>query len=398
MADAARPLEGLRVIELGQLLAGPFTGTILGYFGAEVIKVEPPAGDPIRGWRVVRDGMSLWYRSLGRNKKSVTLDLKSERGRELVMELLATADVVIENFRPGAMEKWGLGPDAVKARNPGIIYTRISGYGQDGPYSSKPGYASVTEGFGGFRYVNGEPGKAPVRPNISLGDTVAAIHAALGVALAVIQKHKDGEGQVIDVALYESVFNLMEGVVPEFDGGGVIREPSGTTVTGIVPTNTYRCDDGKYAVIGGNGDAIFKRLMASAGRSDMAENPAMADNAGRIVHEQEIDAALGKWCAAHSSTHIINELEEVRVPVGPIYSVEDMLADPHYNARGMFEQVEIDGEPLKIPAIMPKLSATPGRTDFPGGDIGANNEEVLQGILALSDEEVAKLRDEGVIG
>ena len=397
MADGARPLEGLRVIELGQLLAGPFTGTILGYFGAEVIKVEPPGGDPIRGWRVVRDGMSLWYRSLGRNKKSVTLDLKSERGRELVMELLATADVVIENFRPGAMEKWGLGPDDVKARNPGIIYTRISGYGQDGPYSSKPGYASVTEGFGGFRYVNGEPGEAPVRPNISLGDTVAAIHAALGVALAVIQKHKGGEGQVIDVALYESVFNLMEGVVPEFDGGGVIREPSGTTVTGIVPTNTYRCDDGKFVVIGGNGDAIFKRLMSCAGRSDMGENPAMADNAGRIVHEQEIDEALAEWCAAHSSTHIINELEEARVPVGPIYSVEDMLADPHYNARGMFEQVEIDGEPLKIPAIMPKLSATPGRTDFPGGAIGAHNDEVLQGILSLSEEEIATLRKDGVI-
>ena len=397
MADGARPLEGLRVIELGQLLAGPFTGTILGYFGAEVIKVEPPGGDPIRGWRVVRDGMSLWYRSLGRNKKSVTLDLKSERGRELVMELLATADVVIENFRPGAMEKWGLGPDDVKARNPGIIYTRISGYGQDGPYSSKPGYASVTEGFGGFRYVNGEPGEAPVRPNISLGDTVAAIHAALGVALAVIQKHKGGEGQVIDVALYESVFNLMEGVVPEYDGGGVIREPSGTTVTGIVPTNTYRCDDGKFVVIGGNGDAIFKRLMSCAGRSDMGENPAMADNAGRIVHEQEIDEALAEWCAAHSSTHIINELEEARVPVGPIYSVEDMLADPHYNARGMFEQVEIDGKPLRIPAIMPKLSATPGRTDFPGGAIGDHNDEVLQGILSLSEEEIAALRKEGVI-
>lgn len=397
MADGARPLEGLRVIELGQLLAGPFTGTILGYFGAEVIKVEPPGGDPIRGWRVVRDGMSLWYRSLGRNKKSVTLDLKSERGRELVMELLATADVVIENFRPGAMEKWGLGPDAVKARNPGIIYTRISGYGQDGPYSSKPGYASVTEGFGGFRYVNGEPGEAPVRPNISLGDTVAAIHAALGVALAVIQKHKGGEGQVIDVALYESVFNLMEGVVPEYDGGGVIREPSGTTVTGIVPTNTYRCDDGKFVVIGGNGDAIFKRLMSCAGRSDMGENPAMADNAGRIVHEQEIDEALAEWCAAHSSTHIINELEEARVPVGPIYSVEDMLADPHYNARGMFEQVEIDGKPLKIPAIMPKLSATPGRTDFPGGAVGDHNDEVLKGILSLSEEEIASLRKDGVI-
>ncbi len=398
MADGARPLEGLRVIELGQLLAGPFTGTILAYFGAEVIKVEPPGGDPIRGWRVVRDGTSLWYRSLGRNKKSVTLDLKSERGRELVMELLATADVVIENFRPGAMEKWGLGPDAVKARNPGIIYARISGYGQDGPYSEKPGYASVTEGFGGFRYVNGEPGKPPVRPNISLGDTVAAIHAALGIALSVIHRKNGGDGQVIDVALYESVFNLMEGVVPEFDGGGVVREPSGTTVTGIVPTNTYRCDDGKFVVIGGNGDAIFKRLMVCAGRSDMAENPEMADNAGRIVHEQEIDAALAEWCEAHSSVHIINTLEEARVPVGPIYSVEDMLADPHYNARGMFEQVEIDGEPLKIPAIMPKLSDTPGRTDFPGGDVGANNAEVLQGLLSLSDEEIAGLRDEGVIG
>ena len=397
MADGARPLEGLRVIELGQLLAGPFTGTILGYFGAEVIKVEPPGGDPIRGWRVVRDGMSLWYRSLGRNKKSVTLDLKSERGRELVMELLATADVVIENFRPGAMEKWGLGPDAVKARNPGIIYTRISGYGQDGPYSSKPGYASVTEGFGGFRYVNGEPGEAPVRPNISLGDTVAAIHAALGVALAVIQKHKGGEGQVIDVALYESVFNLMEGVVPEYDGGGVIREPSGTTVTGIVPTNTYRCDDGKFVVIGGNGDAIFKRLMSCAGRSDMGENPAMADNAGRIVHEQEIDEALAEWCAAHSSTHIINELEEARVPVGPIYSVEDMLADPHYNARGMFEQVEIDGKPLKIPAIMPRLTSTPGRTDWPGTEIGSHNDEVFHDILQLDEAQIVQLREEGVI-
>ena len=400
MSDSQRPLDGVRVIEMGQLLAGPFTGTILAYFGAEVIKVEPPGGDPIRGWRQVRDGTSLWYRSLGRNKKSVTLDLKSERGRELALQLLESADVAIENFRPGMMEKWGLGPEQVKARNPGLVYARISGYGQTGPYAGKPGYASVTEGFGGFRYINGEPGKAPVRPNISLGDTVAAIHAALGIALALIQRAKPGagEGQVIDVALYESVFNLMEGIVPEYDGAGVIREPSGTTVTGIVPTNTYRCDDGKYVVIGGNGDSIFKRLMVAAGRSDMAENPAMADNAGRIVHEEEIDEALALWCASHSSAHIINTLEQERVPVGPIYSVEDMMADPQYQARGLFESVEIDGKPLKIPAIMPRLGATPGRTDWPGSAVGSHNDEILGGLLQLDAAELERLRAEGVIG
>ena len=400
MSDSQRPLDGVRVIEMGQLLAGPFTGTILAYFGAEVIKVEPPGGDPIRGWRQVRDGTSLWYRSLGRNKKSVTLDLKSERGRELALQLLESADVAIENFRPGMMEKWGLGPEQVKARNPGLVYARISGYGQTGPYAGKPGYASVTEGFGGFRYINGEPGKAPVRPNISLGDTVAAIHAALGIALALIQRAKPGagEGQVIDVALYESVFNLMEGIVPEYDGDGVIREPSGTTVTGIVPTNTYRCDDGKYVVIGGNGDSIFKRLMVAAGRSDMAENPAMADNVGRIVHEEEIDEALALWCASHSSAHIINTLEQERVPVGPIYSVEDMMADPQYQARGLFESVEIDGKPLKIPAIMPRLDATPGRTDWPGSAVGSHNDEILGGLLQLDAAELERLRAEGVIG
>ena len=399
MSDFERPLEGLRVIEMGQLLAGPFTGTILAYFGAEVIKVEPPGGDPIRGWRLLRDGTSLWYRSLGRNKKSVTLDLKSERGRELAGKLIDSADVLIENFRPGLMEKWGLGPDQAKERNPGLVYARISGYGQTGPYASKPGYASVTEGFGGFRYVNGEPGQAPVRPNISMGDTVAAIHAALGIALALIQRAKpnSGVGQVVDVALYESIFNLMEGVVPEFDGAGAIREPSGTTVTGIVPTNTYRCDDGKFVVIGGNGDSIFKRLMEAAGRSDMAANPAMADNAGRVQHEAEIDEALALWCAAHSSVHIINTLEGVRVPVGPIYSVEDMMTDPQYQARGMFEQVEIDGEPLKIPAIMPRLDGTPGRTDWPGREVGSHNDEILRDILQLDDGQIGVLRDEGII-
>lgn len=400
MTEQDRPLSGLRVIEMGQLLAGPFTGTMLAYFGAEVIKVEPPGGDPVRGWRLLRDGTSLWYRSLGRNKKSVTLDLKSERGQALAGQLIETADVLVENFRPGLMEKWGLGPEQMKKRNPGLVYARISGYGQTGPYSSKPGYASVTEGFGGFRYLNGEPGQAPVRPNISMGDTVAAIHAALGICLALIQRAKPdcGEGQVIDVALYESIFNLMEGIVPEYDGAGVIREPSGTTVTGIVPTNTYRCDDGKYVVIGGNGDSIFKRLMVAAGRSDMAENPEMADNAGRVVHEEEIDEALSLWCQAHSSTHILNTLEEVRVPVGPIYSVEDMMVDPHFQARGMFEQVEIDGKPLKIPALLPKLASTPGRTDWPGQDVGSHNDEVLRGILELDDGDIQRLRDEGVVG
>lgn len=400
MTEQDRPLSGLRVIEMGQLLAGPFTGTMLAYFGAEVIKVEPPGGDPVRGWRLLRDGTSLWYRSLGRNKKSVTLDLKSERGQALAGQLIETADVLVENFRPGLMEKWGLGPEQMKERNPGLVYARISGYGQTGPYSSKPGYASVTEGFGGFRYLNGEPGQAPVRPNISMGDTVAAIHAALGICLALIQRAKPdcGEGQVIDVALYESIFNLMEGIVPEYDGAGVIREPSGTTVTGIVPTNTYRCDDGKYVVIGGNGDSIFKRLMVAAGRSDMAENPEMADNAGRVVHEEEIDEALSLWCQAHSSTHILNTLEEVRVPVGPIYSVEDMMVDPHFQARGMFEQVEIDGKPLKIPALLPKLASTPGRTDWPGQDVGSHNDEVLRGILELDDGDIQRLRDEGVVG
>lgn len=392
----SRPLEGLRVVELGQLLAGPFAGTILGYFGAEVIKVEPPTGDPIRQWREVRDGMSLWYHSLARNKKSVTLDLKSERGCELAFELLSKADVVIENFRPGAMEGWGLGPDAVKAVNPGIIYARISGYGQTGPFSEKPGYASVTEGYGGFRYINGEPGKAPVRPNISLGDTVAAIHAALGIALAVIERHNSGEGQVVDVALYESIFNLLEGIVPEYDGAGVVREPSGTTITGIVPTNTYRCGDGKFVVIGGNGDSIFKRLMTEAGRQDMADDPELAQNQGRVIHEKRIDAALEEWCSAHAAADIISKLEAARVPVGPIYSVEDMMQDEHYIARGMFEGIEVDGKPLKIPAILPKLTKTPGRTDWPGAKIGDHNQEILGDLLGLSEADLQQLHNDGV--
>ena len=393
------PLEGVRVVELGQLLAGPFTGTLLAYFGADVVKVEPPGGDPIRGWRKLDDdGTSFWWRSLGRNKKSVTLDLKTDQGKALVRKMMTKADVVIENFRPGTMENWGLGPDSFSEDNPGLVYTRISGYGQTGPYASKPGYASVCEGIGGMRYVNGFPGERPVRPNLSLGDTIAALHAALGILLALFERQASDKGQVVDVALYESVFNLLEGVIPEFDGAGVIREPSGSTVTGIVPTNTYRCADRKFVVIGGNGDSIFKRLMVAAGRPDMAENPDMATNAGRVENEAAIDDALDSWCRSLPSDDILSILEDARVPSGPIYSVADMMQDPHFQARGLFQQVEINGKPLKIPAITPRLVETPGETRWPGGDVGSHNQQILQEELGLSAEEFVQLQQDGVIG
>jgi crotonobetainyl-CoA:carnitine CoA-transferase CaiB-like acyl-CoA transferase len=393
-----KPLSGYRVIELGQLLAGPFAGALLAYFGAEVIKVEPPdGGDPLRNWRVIKDGTSLWWRSLGRNKKCITLDLKTEKGRELVAQLIDGADVLIENFRPGVMEKWELGPERFKASNPGLVYTRISGYGQTGPYAHKPGFASVCEGISGFRYVNGFPGEAPVRPNLSIGDSIAGLHAAFGVALALLSRQSSGEGQTVDVALYEAMFNLLEGVVPEFDGAGVVREPSGTTVTGIVPTNTYRCEDGKFVVIGGNGDSIFKRLMEAAGRLDMANDPLLADNAGRVAHEQDIDEALSAWCGSLPSADILSRLDNARVPAGPIYNAEDILADPHFNDRGLFEQVEINGEPLKIPGMIPKLSETPGETQWPGPEVGSHNDEVLGELLGLDKAAQEQLRDEGVV-
>ena len=392
------PLAGYRVIELGQLLAGPFAGCMLGYFGAEVIKIEPPdGGDPIRRWREMRGDTSLWWRSLARNKKSVTIDLKTGRGIELVRQLIDKADVVIENFRPGVVEKWGLGPDDFKESNPGLVYARISGYGQDGPYASKPGFASVCEGMSGFRYVNGQPGEPPVRPNLSIGDTISGIHAALGIVMALLEKKRSGSGQVIDVALVESMFNLMEAVVPEFDGNGVVRQPSGSTVTGIVPTNTYRCADSKYIVIGGNGDSIFQRLMVAAGHPEMAEDPRLASNQGRVEHEPEIDTVLKQWCAAHDSNYLLELLDQARVPAGPIYNVEDMLNDEHFNARGLFETVEIDGQPLKIPALVPRLSRTPGTTRWPGGELGHDNHEVLAGMLGLDEEQMEELRSAEVI-
>ena len=397
----ARPLDGVRVLELGQLLAGPFAGCVLGYFGAEVIKVEPPGrGDPIRGWRLLDDnGTSFWWHSLGRNKKSITLNLQSEKGRAIARQLAGQVDVLIENFRPGTMEKWGLGPEDMKAANPGLIYARVSGYGQTGPYAERPGYASVCEGVGGFRYLNGFPGEAPVRPNLSLGDTLAGLHAVLGVLLAYIQRGKPagGDGQVVDVAIYESVFNMLEAVVPEYDGAGLVRQPSGSTLTGIVPTNTYACRDGAYVVIGGNGNSIFQRLMRAAGRPDMAEDPRFAENAGRVEHEREIDTAIAAWTASLDAADVLAQLAAASVPGGPIYTVADMFQDPHFHARGLFQQVEADGQSLRIPAITPHLADTPGGTTWPGPTVGAHNQEILGSLLGLSDAEVEALRDEGVV-
>jgi len=401
MEQKSRPLDGIRVLEVGQLLAGPFVGCMLAYYGAEVIKVEAPgAGDPLRKWRILgEDGTSHWWRSLGRNKKCITANLREEEGRGLVRRLAEKCDVLTENFRPGVMEAWGLGPDDFRISNPDLIYSRISGYGQDGPYASKSGFASVCEGFGGLRYVNGFPGEAPVRPNLSIGDTLAGLHAVIGILLACVHRMKSPEnsGQVIDTALFEAVFNLMEGVVPEYDGGGVIREPSGSTITGIVPTNTYSCADGKFIIIGANGDSIFKRLCEKMDRPEMADDPRLADNAGRVEHEAEIDAVIAQWTGSLDSATALQLLEEARVPSGPIYSVEDMMADEHYQARGLFEEVDVGGSKLKIPALVPKLSETPGRTDWAGPEVGSFNQEVYGELLGLSAEKLAGLEQRGVI-
>ena len=396
-----KPLHGLRVIELGQLLAGPFAGCMLGYFGAEVIKVEPPGGDPIRNWREVKEGTSLWWRSLGRNKKCISLDLKSDKGRDLVRQLLKSADIVVENFRPGVLEDWGLDPESLRKDNPNLIYARISGYGQTGPYSSKPGFASACEAISGFRFVNGYPGEAPVRPNLSIGDTVSGLHAVIGILMALrardeaVKTDQQG-GQVVDVALYESMFNLLEAVVPEYDGAGVIRQPSGTTVTGIVPTNTYKCADDKFLVIGGNGDSIFSRLMLAVGRDDMANDRKYTTNADRVIHEADIDLVLANWCASLSLADAMAVLEEHRVPCGPVYSVEDMMEDAHFKYRELFEAVEINGESLKIPALMPKLQGTPGGTDWAGPAVGSHTDEVLLS-LGLDSAHIAELKSAGIV-
>lgn len=396
---APRPLDGIRVLELGQLLAGPFAATILGYFGAEVVKVEPPGeGDPIRGWRVLDGGTSLWWRSLGRNKKCVSIDLRQEEGRALVRRLAARSDVLIENFKPGTLERWTLGPDDLRGENPDLVFARVSGFGQTGPKSALPGYASVCEGYGGLRYVNGMPGEPPVRPNLSIGDTLAGIHAALGIVLALFDRarRRPATGQTVDVAIYEAVFNLLEAVVPEYDRSGVVREPSGATITGVVPSNLYPTLDGRHVIVGGNNESIYRRLMTLVERPDLAADPELGSNGGRVGRQAEIDAAIGAWTARRDASEVIAALEAETIPVGPIYSVADMFADPHFQARGLFEEVEAGG-PLKVPAIVPRLSATPGRTEWAGPAVGEHNEEILGGRLGLGAADLAGLRARGVI-
>ncbi|MGE0453164.1 MAG: CaiB/BaiF CoA transferase family protein [Vicinamibacteria bacterium] len=399
-----RPLAGIRVLEMGQLMAGPFAGTLLAYYGADVIKIEPPqGGDPVRVWRLLEDGTSLWWRSLGRNKRCITVDLRQDEGRGLARELACKVDVVLENFRPGTMEKWGLGPEDVKARNPEVVYCRVSGYGQSGPYSHKPGYASVCEGVGGFRFVNGFPDRPPARPNLSLGDSLAGMHAALGIVLALYNRDArragpgSGRGQVVDVAIYEAVFNMMESLLPEYDRLGVVRQREGSKLTGIVPTNTYACRDGQFVIIGGNGDSIYKRLMRAAGRPEMAEDPRFATNAARVDHEAEVDQALSAWTGALTAAEVVAKLEAAEVPVGLLYDARDIADDPHYAARGMFETVEVGGRPLRLPAIVPKLSETPGGTDWPGPELGSHTREVLAEVLGLSADEIDRLATAGVI-
>jgi len=395
-----KPLEGIRVLEMGQLIAGPFAGQMLAYFGAEVVKIEPPGkGDPLRTWRELDEsGTSYWWSSIGRNKKSVALDLSKEQGQGIARQLINQCDVLVENFRPGKMESWDLGPEEFKSSNPRLVYTRVSGYGQSGPYKNMPGFASVCEGVGGMRYVNGFPGDAPVRANLSLGDTFAGLHAVIGVLLSLVNRQNDdGRGQTVDVSIVESVFNMLEGVVSEYDGASVIREPSGTTVTGIVPTNTYPCSDGRYIVIGGNGDSIFKRLMQAVGKPDMAEDELYANNAGRVQHEAVIDQVLCDWCQSLDSNAALAALETASVPAGPINSIKEVMEDPHFQARKSFEPVLVNGVERRVPAMHPKLERTPGVTEWAGVELGQHTTEVLTDWLNSDSDTLQEWLKSGAI-
>lgn len=398
----SRPLEGLTVLELGQLLAGPFCGFMLAGFGATVIKVEPPGtGDAIRTWRVLdEDGTSLWWRSLARDKYSVTADLRREAGREIVRDLVRSGvDVVVENFRPGRMEAWGLGPDDLHAIDPRVILVRISGYGQDGPYASRPGFANVAEAFAGFRHLTAEPGRPPVRGGVSLGDTTAGLHAAYATLAAVYERDVggSGKGQVIDVALYESMFNLMESLLPEYDRTGVVRQPTGGALPGIVPSNTYACSDGRV-VIGANSARLFVALMRMIGREDLAEDASLSTNDGRSGRADELDAAIEAWTGTRSCAEALEALHAAEVPSGPINTIADIAADPHVQARGMMPQLPLpSGDMLRVPAIVPKLSRTPAGSRWLGPELGQHNAEVYEGRLGYDAETIAALREAGVI-
>ena len=390
-------LSGLKVIELGQLIAGPFAAKTLADFGAEVIKIEPPgSGDPLRQWRLLKDGTSVWWQVQSRNKRSLALDLKQAEAQDIVRKLASEADVLIENFRPGAMESWGLGPDVLQKLNPGLIILRISGYGQTGPYKDKPGFGVVAEAMGGMRHLSGEPGRLPVRVGISIGDTLASLHGVIGILMALHEKQKSGLGQVIDVALYEAVFNCMESLLPEFSEFGAVRGPAGSALPGIAPTNAYLCKDG-CALIAGNGDSIFKRLMSTIGREDLGADPSLSSNAGRVKRVEELDAAIGAWTAKLTVTEVLAALDAAAVPAGRIYTVQDIANDPHYLARGMLEEVQMhDGSLLKVPGMVPKLSRTPGLHRRNAPNLGQDTDAVLAE-LGITDEQIQAMRLRGIV-
>lgn len=391
-------LAGVRVVEMGQLIAGPFCGKTLGEFGADVIKIEAPeTGDPLRNWRLIKEGTSVWWQVQSRNKRSVALDLRQKEGQAIARQLIAEADVLIENFRPGTLEGWGMSPQELHQLNPGLVMLRISGYGQTGPYRDLPGFGAIGEAMGGLRHLTGEPGRVPVRVGVSIGDTLAALHGTIGVLTALYhRKVNGGQGQVIDVALHEAVFNVMESLIPEYSAFGVVREAAGSALPGIAPSNAYPCQDG-WVLVAGNGDSIFKRLMDTIGRPDLGAAPDLADNAGRVARVQELDAAIGAWSAQRTVQQVLDALGNARVPAGKVYTAKDIAEDPHYRARDMLlSQTTRDGYTVQVPGIVPKLSATPGTIRSSAPHLGDDTDAVLAE-AGLSDEQIALLRSKGVI-
>ena len=397
-SPAPGALHGVRVVEMGQLIAGPFAGKTLGEFGADVIKIEPPGnGDPLRSWRLLKDGTSVWWQVQSRNKRSIALDLRDAEGQDIARRLIAQADVLIENFRPGTLEGWGLGYEALSALNPGLVMLRISGYGQTGPYRDLPGFGAIGEAMGGLRHLTGEPGRVPVRCGISLGDTLAALHGCIGVLTALYHRQAHGgRGQVIDVALNEAVFNVMESLLPEYSAFGAVRGPAGSALPGIAPSNAYRCRDG-VVLIAGNGDSIFKRLMQAIGREDLGNDAALAGNAGRVARAAELDAAIEAWTAGRGVADVLAVLGEARVPCGKVYTAQDIAEDPHYRAREMLlSQTTRAGDTLEVPGIVPKLMSTPGSVRTSAPNLGDDTDAVLHE-LGLRDGEIAALRERGVV-
>jgi crotonobetainyl-CoA:carnitine CoA-transferase CaiB-like acyl-CoA transferase len=393
------PLSGLRVLELGQLIAGPFASKILAEFGADVIKIEPPkTGDPLRTWRLLHEGTSVWWAAHARNKRSVTLDLRQPEGQEVIRKLAADADILIENFRPGAMEKWGLGFKDLHAINPKLIMLRVSGYGQSGPYRDRPGFGVIGEAMGGLRYLSGEPGRPPVRVGVSIGDTLSGLHGVIGVMMALRHREQQGGvGQEVDVALYESVFNMMESLLPEYSKFGVVRQPSGASMPGIVPTNAYLCSDGRYALIAGNGDSIYKRLMEAIGREDLATDPNLANNVGRAANAERIDAAISAYTEQYPLDDVLEAMNKAGVPAGKSYDAADIAQDPHYQARDMILDATLpDGSVVQVPGIVPKLSQTPGQITRPAPELGQHTAEVLEG-LGIGAAQQADWKERGII-